>query len=490
MLVELGSFDVIIGMDWLEKYHVFIVFDEKRVRIPFENETLIVHGDGSNQGNKTQLKIISYTKMQKYMLKGCHVFLEHVTTKKTEDKSEGKRLEDVPIVRDFLEVYPEDLPGAFRKRLHKTKFLTLGSSSLICQVEGWIFSNVHRLPRTKQANGEEDILNISNSIWSLRVPSYAIWFDECTDGLAGYYQRFIEGFSKIAKSMTKLTQKGVKFDWGDKEEATFQLIKQKLCSAPILALPEGSEDFMVYYDASHKGLGVVLMQKEKAPKPENFKKKDIGGMLRKDIPKERVKSRADETLCSNGRSWLPCYVDLRETDPIDKLARIYLKEVFTRHEILVSIISDRDVQETTEKIIQIKRRIQTVHDRQKSYADLKRKPMEFQVRDRVMLKVSPWTVVVRFDKRGKLNPMYVGPFKVLKKVGSISYKIKLPQELNRVHNTFHVSNLKKCYSDEPFSVPLDGIHIDDKLGTRINHGARSQTVKLKPYPNCQGSMEL
>ncbi|GJR97689.1 reverse transcriptase domain-containing protein [Tanacetum coccineum] len=82
-------------------------------------------------------------------------------------------------------------------------------------------------------------------------------------GLAGYYRRFIEGFSKIAKSMTKLTQKGIKFDWGEKEEDAFQLIKQKLCSAPILALPEGSEDFVVYCDASHKGLGAVLMQREK-----------------------------------------------------------------------------------------------------------------------------------------------------------------------------------------------------------------------------------
>ncbi|GJU83183.1 putative reverse transcriptase domain-containing protein [Tanacetum coccineum] len=82
-------------------------------------------------------------------------------------------------------------------------------------------------------------------------------------GLAGYHRRFIEGFSKIAKSMTKLTQKGVKFDWGDKHEAAFQLLKQKLCSAPILALPEGSKDFVVYCDASHKGLGDVLIQREK-----------------------------------------------------------------------------------------------------------------------------------------------------------------------------------------------------------------------------------
>ncbi|GJS12527.1 hypothetical protein Tco_0406999 [Tanacetum coccineum] len=107
--------------------------------------------------------------------------------------------------------------------------------------------------------------------------------------------------------------------------------------------------------------------------------------------------------------------------------------------------------------------MQAAHDRQKSYVDLKRKPMEFQVGDRVMLKVSPWKGVVRFGKQGKLNPIYVGPFKVLAKVGDVAYKLELPQELSRVHHTFHVSNLKKCYSDEPLVVPLDGIHIDDKL---------------------------
>ncbi|GJY88944.1 hypothetical protein Tco_0503572 [Tanacetum coccineum] len=107
--------------------------------------------------------------------------------------------------------------------------------------------------------------------------------------------------------------------------------------------------------------------------------------------------------------------------------------------------------------------IQTAHDRQKSYADLKRKLMEFQVGDKVMLKVSPWKGVVRFGKRGKLNPRYVGPFKVLKKVGAVAYKLELPQELSRVHNTFHVSNLKKCYSDDPLVVPLEGLQVDDKL---------------------------
>nr|GEY59713.1 putative reverse transcriptase domain-containing protein [Tanacetum cinerariifolium] len=107
--------------------------------------------------------------------------------------------------------------------------------------------------------------------------------------------------------------------------------------------------------------------------------------------------------------------------------------------------------------------MQATRDRQKSYADLKLKPMEFQVGDKVMFKVSPWKVVVRFGKRGKLNPMYVGPFKVLERIRDVAYKLDLPEELSKVHNTFHVSNLKKCHADEPLAVPLNGLHFDDKL---------------------------
>nr|GFC34482.1 putative reverse transcriptase domain-containing protein [Tanacetum cinerariifolium] len=116
-----------------------------------------------------------------------------------------------------------------------------------------------------------------------------------------------------------------------------------------------------------------------------------------------------------------------------------------------------------EKIVLIKQRMQATQDRQKNYADRKRKPMEFEIRDRVMLMVSPWKGVVQFGKRDKLNPRYVGPFTVLAKVGKVAYKLELPQELSRVHHTFHVSNLKKCYSDEPLVMPLEGIHIDNTL---------------------------
>nr|GEU76106.1 putative reverse transcriptase domain-containing protein [Tanacetum cinerariifolium] len=111
MPVPLGTFDVIIGMDWLTKYHGVIICDEKIVRVPFGREILIFQGNGDNQIEESRLNIISCTKAHEYLSKGCDVFLEHVTTKEAKDKSEGKRLEDVPYVRDFLEVFPEDLSG-------------------------------------------------------------------------------------------------------------------------------------------------------------------------------------------------------------------------------------------------------------------------------------------------------------------------------------------------------------------------------------------
>ncbi|GJQ97295.1 putative reverse transcriptase domain-containing protein [Tanacetum coccineum] len=121
------------------------------------------------------------------------------------------------------------------------------------------------------------------------------------------------------------------------------------------------------------------------------------------------------------------------------------------------------IRETTEKIIQIKHRLQASRDRQRSYADKRRKPLEFQVGDKVLLNVSPWKGVIRFRKRGNLNPRYIEPFKILAKIGTVAYRIELPEQLSRVHSTFHVSNLKKCLSDEPLAIPLDEVHIDEKL---------------------------
>ncbi|GKD54715.1 putative reverse transcriptase domain-containing protein [Tanacetum coccineum] len=151
MPVELGSLDIIVVMDWLAKYQAVIVYAEKIVRIPWGNETLIVCGDGSDRGNKTRLNIISCTKTQEYMLKGCPIFLAHVTTKETKGKSEKKRLEDHGYlidcpVRNERIVGPTK--GTIRQGLHKTQFLTLGSFGLVCQEEGRIIdllSGYHQL---------------------------------------------------------------------------------------------------------------------------------------------------------------------------------------------------------------------------------------------------------------------------------------------------------------------------------------------------------
>ncbi|KAI3704110.1 hypothetical protein L1987_74323 [Smallanthus sonchifolius] len=121
------------------------------------------------------------------------------------------------------------------------------------------------------------------------------------------------------------------------------------------------------------------------------------------------------------------------------------------------------VLETSEKIVQIRNRMAAARDRQKFYADKRRKPLEFQVGDMVLLTVSPWKGVIRFGKRGKLNPRYVGPFKIVKRIGPVAYQLDLPEELSGVHNVFHISNLKKCLVDETLTVPLEELHIDEQL---------------------------
>nr|GFC34232.1 transposon Ty3-G Gag-Pol polyprotein [Tanacetum cinerariifolium] len=278
------------------------------------------------------------TKAQKYLSIGCDVFLANVTTKEAKDKLKEKRLEDVPIFRDFPEVFPEDLPGIpparpveFQivlvpdvvpvarapYRLAPSKMKELAEQLQELSDKGFIRPNSSPWGApvlfVKKKDGsfrmcidyrELNKLTVKNryplpriddlfdqlqgsSVYSkidlrsgdhqhvidgkgihvdpAKIKSIKDWVSPKTPteirqflGLAGYYRRFIEGFSKIARSMTKLTQKNVKFDWGEKEEAAFQLIKQKLCSEPILALPKGSENFIVYCDASHKGLGAVL----------------------------------------------------------------------------------------------------------------------------------------------------------------------------------------------------------------------------------------
>nr|GEW10780.1 hypothetical protein [Tanacetum cinerariifolium] len=457
-------------------------------------------------------------------------------------------------------------------------------------------------------------------------------------GLAGYYRRFIEGFYLISKPLTKLTQKNKKYEWETKAEEAFQMLKQKLCCAPILALPEGSKDFIVYYDASIRGFGAVLMQREKViayasrqlrTHEENYTTHDLElgavvfalrlwrhyfygtkcvvytdhkrkanvvayALSRKEREPIRIRAlifeiHPDGTRYHDKRIWLPRFGGLRDLIMHESHKSKYsihlgsdkmyqdLKQLYwwpnmkadlatyvikcltcakikvehqkpsgftsttknscleigknnygfhcwapensewTLEDMLRACVIDfegrRDrhlplvefsynnsyhasikaapfealygrkcrspvcwsevgdsqltgpklIRETTEKIVQIKNRLLTARSCQKSYADVRRIPLEFNVGDKVMLKVLPWKGTIRFGKRGKLSPRYIGPFKYFKRVGPVAYKLELPRELQGIHNTFHVSNLKKCLSDESLIISLDEVQLDDKL---------------------------
>nr|GEW69940.1 reverse transcriptase domain-containing protein [Tanacetum cinerariifolium] len=222
-------------------------------------------------------------------------------------------------------------------------------------------------------------------------------------GLAGYYRRFIENFSKIAKSLAILNQKCKTFDWGEEQELAFQTLKDKLCNAPVLALPDRSEDFVVYCDASRIGLGFVLMQIGKviayASRILTVQKEVVNESvgLHKGSG-EMIEQRSDGTLYYLDRIWVPLKGDVRtlimdeahkskySVHPgADKMyydlrdrpsGLLQQPEIFAkvRHGQLIGL---ELVQETTEKISQIKDRLKVARDRQKSYANLRRKPLEF-----------------------------------------------------------------------------------------------------------------
>ncbi|GJY68002.1 putative reverse transcriptase domain-containing protein [Tanacetum coccineum] len=384
--VELGSFDVIIGMDWLRRYHAMIICDEKLVQIPYGNETLTFRGLPPTRPVEFQIDLIpgaAPVARAPYRLA----------------PSEMKELSEQLMCIDYRELNKLTVKNRYPLPRIDDFFDQLQGSSIYSKIN--LRSGYHQLRVREQ--------DIPKTEFRTRYGHY-----EFQD------EKEHEEHLKAILELLKKEQLYAKFSkcefWipkGEKEENAFQLIKQKFCSASILALPEGSEDFVVYCDASHKGLGAVLMQREKieAQKLENLVNEDVGGMIRKDIPKERLEPRANGTLCLHGRSWLPCYGDLRsmimyesykskysiypgsekmyqdvkklywwpnmkaniatyvskcltcarvkakhqrpsgllvpptvpeENDPLDKLARLYLNRIVARHRIPTSIICDRD----------------------------------------------------------------------------------------------------------------------------------------------------
>nr|GEX08685.1 reverse transcriptase domain-containing protein [Tanacetum cinerariifolium] len=672
MPVEMGSFNVIIGMDWLVKYAV-IVCDEKLVRVPFGDEILIFHGDGSNNGHESRLNIISCTKTQRYLLKGYPIFLAHdlsgiVPTRQVEfqiDLVPGA----APVARVPYRLAPSEMKELSDqlKELANKGFIRPSSSPWgapvlfvkkkdgsfrMCidyrELNKLTVKNRYPLPRIDdlfdqlQGSSVYSKIDLRSGCHQLRVREEDI-LKTAFRTRHGHYEFEVMPFG--------LTNAPAVF---------MDLMNRKLCSAPILALPEGSEDFVVYCDASIKGLGAVLMQREKVIAygsrqlkvyEKNYTTHDLElgavvfalkisrhylyetrsslscyGKLRTLIMHESHKSKyyvhpssdkmyqnmkllywwpnmkADiatyvskcltclkvkaeqqkpsglvvqpeipqwkwdnitmdfvtklpKTQSGNDTIWAVVdrltksthFLPIKETDPMEKLARLYLKEMAfqkamgTRLDMSMAYHPETDGQskrtiQTLKDMLRAcvidfrngwerhlplvefsynntyhasikdapfnalygrkcrspvcwaEQIIQAARDRQKSYADVRRKPLEFQVGDRVMLKVSPWKGVVRFGKQGKVNLRYIRPFKVLATVGTIAYRLELPKQLSRVHSTFHVSNMKKCLSDKPLVISLDEVHIDDKLRfveepVEVKENSKKDKIESKPDKN-------
>ncbi|KAK1415010.1 hypothetical protein QVD17_30779 [Tagetes erecta] len=458
-------------------------------------------------------------------------------------------------------------------------------------------------------------------------------------GLAGYYRRFTEGFSKVAQPLTALTHKGSRCTIYTDHKSLQHIFDQKDLNMRQRRWVELLNDYecaIRYHPGKANVVADALSRKENLkPRrvkflqltihtrlPEQIRNAQLEAIKEENVKAESLRGldqqfeiKSDGIRYFDERLWVPLFGNLRElvmdeahksrysihpgsdkmyhdlkvlywwpvdrltksarflavkeNDNTEALAKVYLKEVVSRHGVPLSIISDRDpkftsaiwrslqkslgtrlnlstayhpqtdgqtertiqtledmlracvldfgkrweshlpliefsynnsyhtsikmapfealygckcrspicwaevgdsqitgpdlVHETTEAIVQIRSRMAAARDRQKSYADKRRKPLEFSVGDRVLLKVSPWKGVIRFGKRGKLNPRYVGPFKITKRVGPVAYELDLPDELSGVHNVFHVSNLKKCLADESLAVPLEELQVDEKL---------------------------
>nr|GEV27584.1 hypothetical protein [Tanacetum cinerariifolium] len=407
MPVPPGSFDDIIGMDWLREYHAIIVCDEKIICVPFGNKTLIFQGKRNDQVHKLQLNIISCVKAQKYLSKGCDVFLAHVTTKEAKYKLEGKQLEDVPIVRDFLEVFPKDLPGIPPARQVEFQIDLVPGATLVARAP-------YRLAPSEMKELADQLQEFSDKgfIRPISLPWGApVLFVKKKDGS---FWMCID-YRELNKLTVKNRKANIVVDALRRKEWSRPLRVRALVMTMGLNLPKK-----------------ILEAQTKALKPKNPVLKTLEEKITMDFITKLPKT-------TNGYDTIWVIVDrltksahflpMRENDPMEKLMRLYMKEVVTRHEVPVSIISDRDGR----------------------FTSLFWKALHEALG------------VARFGKQGKLNPRYIRPFKVLSKVRDVACRLELPQQLSQVHNTFHVSNLKKCLSDKSLVIPLDELHIDDKL---------------------------
>ncbi|GJY24821.1 putative reverse transcriptase domain-containing protein [Tanacetum coccineum] len=372
MPIKFGSFDVVIGMDWLSKYHAKILCDEKVVHIPINGETLIIRGDRS----KTQLNLISCIKTERYISRGCQVFMIQVMEK----KSDEKKLEDIPVVKEFPDVFPEDLPG---------------------------------LPPVRQVEFQIDLIPGAAPV--ARTP----------------YRLAPSEMQELSNQLQELTDRGFirpsTSPWG----APVLFVKKK----------DGSFRMCIDYQELNK-----LTIKNRYPLPRID---DLFDQLQGSSIYSKIDLRSG-------------YHQLRVRE--EDIPKTAFRTRYGHYEFQVMPFGLTNAPAVFMDLMNrnsaiIAKCFGTQLDMSTAYHP----KTDGQIGDRVLLKVSPRKGIFRFGKQGKLNPRYIGPFKILERIGLVAYILELPEELHSIHNTFHVSNLKKCLSDESLIIPIKELQLDDKL---------------------------
>nr|GEW11043.1 hypothetical protein [Tanacetum cinerariifolium] len=542
MPIELGTFDIVIGMDWLIERDAVIVCGKKEVHIPVKNEVLVVKG---NQG-VSRLKVISCIKERKRTLpfvssemKGLSGQLKELSEKGFIHPSSSPWGAPVLFVKKKDETFRSCmyLKIDLRSGYHQLRIREEDISLITFQTQyGHYEFQVIPFGLT---NAPAIFMDLINRVCKPYLNKFVIVF---IDDILIYSKRKEEHekhlkiilgllkkkklyakFSKCCAYNTNQSKTIIRFSWGEEEEEALQMLKQKLCSAPILSLPTGIEDFFVYYDASIKGFEAVFMQMKRVirrwiellsdydceicyhPGKANVVADPLSRKVRERPLRVRALVMSAYLDLSDKILW-PQTEDMKEENVKEENLRRLIKPIFeadiatyvskcltcaklkAEHQKQPGLLQQSEILEwkwekitmdfvtghprtpsepeliweITKKIVQIKNRLLTAHSRQKSYADVRRKPFEFIVGDIVMLK-GPWKGVIRFGKRGNLSPRYVGPFKIIDRIGPVAYKLELPDKLCGIHNTFHVLNLKKCLADENLIILLEEIQLDDEL---------------------------
>ncbi|GJV64208.1 putative reverse transcriptase domain-containing protein [Tanacetum coccineum] len=494
------GFDVIVGMDWLSRHKAEILFHEKVVRILLPNGEMIrVLGERPEEKVRHLMSV----------------------------KAKGQKLKDIVVDKGFIQpssspwgapvLFVKKKDGSFRmcidyrelnKLTIKNRYPFPRIDDIFDQLQGsQYFSKIELRFGYHQLRVHED--DIPKTVFRTRYGNFeftlipfgltnapSVFMNLMNQVCRPYLDKFMIVFIDdiLIYSRTKeehemhlghvINGEGIYVD-PSKNEAIKNLEAPRTPSQD--PLPDGPEDFVVYCDASGLRLGCVLMEKGKVIAyasrqlkihEKNYTAHDLelGAVVfslkiwrhylygTKSVIYTDHKSLqhifSQKELNMHQHHWIKLFNDYgceihyhlgKANIVADALSR---KEIFKPRRV-------RAMNMTIQS--SIKDKLKAAHDRQKSYAKNHRKPLEFSVGDHVLLKVSPWKGVVRFGKKGKLAPRFVGPFEITKRIGPVAYRLRLPQELNGVHDTFHVSNLKKCLADPTLQIPLEEIQVDARL---------------------------